>query len=744
MWDHPSPVFCDFETQSAVDISDYGGRLYAHHESTRVLLLSVCIDSQFYVWIPSHISTRLPDNSCYWPKRIQPEYPVKVIQSKEFPNELLQRCSNRPLVAHNAYGFDEYVWKRFINPSQSNWLDSLYLARLSGRPGSLERLSERELGTGKDHAKKLLPLLCTANVNRFGGYNYPVIASGDLEAFIRYNVGDVALLKRLWYESFDSIKVEADVIDVHNKINRRGLMMDRKLLQIIESASTYSQAEALQTISQLTRGQLNDSNIRSTKQVHEWLGQYGITVTDDNGKPCLRKEIVQRFIDSPYLIESNLSAATEIPPIVIQVLELRMKALRITDAKIKKAKERIESDGRIRDIITYHVAHTGRFSSSGVQLHNLPRPDNRIDIERVIASIDFECRDSKAIYNNLKQFVPSERKPNEKALTVDDICSALLRPTIIPKSGHLLCIADYEQVEARGIAWIADEYKSLRSFAAGEDSYKKFASTIFNCSIEQVTKEQRQVAKNAVLGLGYGMGPDKFRIYAALNGADLTAAGVTAEFVVNTYRDTYTNICGFKPNKNASFRCNGIWHKLDRASKDCVENRVETFAGKCYFRMQQSDMILTLPSSREIYYPNARIEDVIPPYCYTLGLPLVPKATIVYDSPRGVKSLFGGLLAENIVQGTCRDFMAISLVKFEQEGLCTVFHAHDEIVNEAEERKAASTLRTMIQIMSDCPDWAKGFPLSVEGYISPRYVKKVYNSYKHTTLSTKNLKMVSV
>jgi len=737
MWDHPSPAFIDFETQSTVDIGEHGGRLYALHPSTRILLLSVCVEETFFVWLPTHCNCILnPKNNCYWPRRIKPEYPVKVIQSKECPNDILAAVKNRPLVAHNAYGFDRYIWNRFIGNHVGGWLDSLYLARLSGRPGRLETLSERELGEGKDHAKKLLPILCTATVNPFGGINYPVIKPGDLEAFIRYNVGDVALMRKLWLTAFDRIKVEADVIETHNRINRRGLKLDKNLLRIIESASTYSQREALQTIKELTKGALHEDNIRSTKQVHEWLGRWGITVTDDNGKPCLRKEIVQKFIDSEYLIDANLSAATEIPPVVIQVLELRMKALRITDAKIKKAKQRIESDGRVRDVINYHIAHTGRFGSTGLNLHNLPRPDNRIDIERVLASIDYECYDNRDIYNNLRKFIP-ERKEGERALTVDDICSGLIRPSII--ANGVFCLADYEQVEARGIAWIADEYKSLRSFAAGEDPYKKFAATVFNITIEQVTKDQRQVAKNAVLGLGYGMGPDKFRIYAALNGADLVKAGVTAEQVVNVYRDTFTNICGFKPKPNSNFRTNGIWHKLDKASKGCVENRVEAFAGKCSFRMQYEDMVLTLPSGREVYYPRARIEDVIPPYCYTLGLPLVPKATIVYDSPRGMKSLFGGLIAENIVQAHCRDLMALALVKFDKEGMFTVFHAHDEIVNEEEERKADNTLRSMIQIMSEVPDWSAGFPLSVEGFITPRFVKSPFESYKHTKFSTKML-----
>ena len=45
----------------------------------------------------------------------------------------------------------------------------------------------------------------------------------------------------------------------------------------------------------------------------------------------------------------------------------------------------MDDDGRIRGLLLYHQSHTGRFSSTRVQIHNLPRGLNGLDVERLAA-----------------------------------------------------------------------------------------------------------------------------------------------------------------------------------------------------------------------------------------------------------------------------------------------------------------------------------------------------------------------
>lgn len=741
-WADTNPVFIDFETQSACDITEYGGRIYSFHPSTRILILSVLVDEERHVWIPDHIRTSTKWNGTLWPSELRPAHPVKLHRGSTLPAELQKKLRGRTLVAHNAYGFDKYIWERFIDKTHE-WVDTLYLSRIAGLPGQLDKLGKQVIGVGKDRAKKLMPELCFASQSIYGeGWVYPNIKTGDLQAFTRYAVADVEIMKRLW-EGFSDLEVETDVIEAHIAVNKRGIRVDTGLLRTIKAVSEYAVETAANDIAELTNGRIPPDKLRSTKTIHEWLESYGVRIVDEGkldehgkAKQSLRKEIVQRYLDSPYLIEEGLVAVREIPPVVIDVLRLRMKALRITDAKVNKALQRVESDGRIYDLIAYHIAGTGRFSSSGVQVHNLPRSVKGLDMEGLIQRINtLTTKDSKELFDSIKQWLRGEQDKGrvDTCTTVDDLCSALMRPTIYAKPGHVFIIADYASIEARGIAGIADEKKLIELFRRHGDPYIQFAARVYGIEESAVTKEQRQVGKIGILGLGYGMGAAKLRIFAANAGVDLVAAGITADTMVDLYRDTYTNIAGWKPNKNdslATFRVGGVWKDLNNAVMECVGGGLVTTAGRCQFHMQGNTLHCLLPSGRTIQYPEARIEDVIPPYCYSLNLPLVPKATVLYTSSRGTKTLFGGLIAENIVQAISRDIMATALVELHKKGFNPVLHVHDEIICEVPEKGADRKLRDMMKIMNRVPAWAgEWFPIETEGYVSPRFVKEAWKGW---------------
>lgn len=747
-WDHPNPVFMDFETQSAADIEEVGGRLYAEHKSTRLFITVLCHSNVYHVWIPDYIfydSSKVnPDR--LWPYQLTPRCPVKLYRGNDLPRPMVELCQSAPMVAHNAYGFDKFIWDRFIG-IDCEWLDSLPLARANGRTGSLDRLGKQLLGQGKDRAKKLLPKLTTAyksdsNVNAF---IYPLLLHGDVTSFITYAIADVEILRRIWEQDFFDSFVESDVIAIHNSINDRGIQVDIPLLKTIERLSIYSVEQATREIAELTGGKLHANNIRSVKQVHEWLESYGvrITVTDQSGKDklSLRKDVVQRYIDSPYLIEDNLTAVTEIPPVVIEVLKLRMKALRITDAKVTRAQERVSPDGRIRDTHTYHVAGTGRFGSTGVQFHNLPHPhpDIKPKLEEIIQTLGtnkqdglWTNKDIAVIFNRIKELIPKPKNPKDIPATIDDVNSSLLRLALMASEGNILAIVDYSQIEARMAAFLADEKKLLEVFADHtRDSYREFASKVFGIPVHGITDVQRQVGKVSLLGLQYGMGPDKWRVFAASNKVDLQAVGVTAESVIELYRNTYTKICGFRPSPRDNFRTGGIWQQLDKAVKRVVIDKTVEVVAKSTFHMNGRDMVCILPSGRPMIYPEVRIEDIIPPYVYTLGLPPNPKATVVYTSNRGPKSLYGGLLFENIVQAASRDIMATALIKLDNRGFNPVLHVHDEPVSEIpDDFNSIKRLHEKMRIMVDLPGWAEGFPVECEGFLSPRFTKEPFKAYK--------------
>ena len=120
----------------------------------------------------------------------------------------------------------------------------------------------------------------------------------------------------------------------------------------------------------------------------------------------------------------------------------------------------------------------------------------------------------------------------------------------------------------------------------------------------------------------------------------------------------------------------------------------------------------------------ARIEEagsgVLPPPAAAEGI----KPTIIYDHPKtGEAHLYGGKIAENVVQAICRDLLVAAMLECERHGLPVVLHVHDEIVIEVPEAEAKAALQTLAVIMSTPPAWAMGFPIEVEGFAAERYLK---------------------
>ena len=87
----------------------------------------------------------------------------------------------------------------------------------------------------------------------------------------------------------------------------------------------------------------------------------------------------------------------------------------------------------------------------------------------------------------------------------------MLKRGIIAPHGYSIIDADSAQIEARVLAWLAEQDDLTEAFAKGEDVYKKMASRIYDVPEEDITKEQRFVGKTTILGAGYGIGALKFQ-----------------------------------------------------------------------------------------------------------------------------------------------------------------------------------------------------------------------------------------
>lgn len=93
------------------------------------------------------------------------------------------------------------------------------------------------------------------------------------------------------------------------------------------------------------------------------------------------------------------------------------------------------------------------------------------------------------------------QKPNLQQIPRDQDWRSLF----VAREGYLILTADYNQIELRILAEYSQDEALLEAFRNGEDLHKQTAAVIFEIPLEQVSKDQRDIAKKINFGLYYGM-----------------------------------------------------------------------------------------------------------------------------------------------------------------------------------------------------------------------------------------------
>jgi DNA polymerase-1 len=98
----------------------------------------------------------------------------------------------------------------------------------------------------------------------------------------------------------------------------------------------------------------------------------------------------------------------------------------------------------------------------------------------------------------------SSSEPNLQNIPIRTELGRQVRRAFVAAPGHVLVVADYSQVELRVLAHICGDRGLKEAFARGEDIHASTAATIFGVPLEEVTYEQRRIAKAINFGLAYG------------------------------------------------------------------------------------------------------------------------------------------------------------------------------------------------------------------------------------------------
>ncbi len=132
----------------------------------------------------------------------------------------------------------------------------------------------------------------------------------------------------------------------------------------------------------------------------------------------------------------------------------------------------------------------------------------------------------------------SSSNPNLQNIPVRTEIGRQIRRAFIADPSYVLLTADYSQFELRILAHITHEPRLVEAFSNGEDIHTITAASLFNVPVEQVTKDQRRLAKTVVYAVLYGQ--------SAFGLAQIT--GMTnseASEFIKRYHETFPNIKGY-------------------------------------------------------------------------------------------------------------------------------------------------------------------------------------------------------
>ena len=348
----------------------------------------------------------------------------------------------------------------------------------------------------------------------------------------------------------------------------------------------------------------------------------------------------------------------------------------------------------------FYGAGTGRWSASLIQPQNFKRPSPHL------------AKITGAAYQMICDGCSREELEVMYGDAIEVIASCI-RHFIQRPNGNFLD-ADYAAIEARIVCWLAGQEDALRDYRNNVDRYVIMASVIYGVPESLVTKDQRWVGKQSVLGCGFSMWVDAFQAQCAKYGQELSYE--TCETAVLKYRQVHSKV-------------EALWGEFEEAARLAINNHGKWFdAGpKVKFGVTQRAgilyLVMKLPSGRDIVYPHVKLEWVKRHNAHKGTSRTVEQITfygMIKDNFWGRKSTYGGKLVENATQGTAFDLMAHGSVNASRLGFEIPTLIHDQALGNAGPGK---TIEDFCAALCDLPGWATGLPIAAEGQEVPYYTK---------------------
>jgi len=691
-------LYCDFETRSTAKLKLIGAWKYSLDPSTEVLCLSWrCTNGEKGFWHCEHPG---------------------IFAATPLPTRLFELMADPTctIEAHNSF-FELAIWTNICVPKMGwpairpdAWRCSAAKAAACSLPRDLEGAGNAlSLQTVKsDEGHRIMLKLCkpAKATKKFPNRKWHE-DSDDLMALWDYCETDTAAEEALSDALPNLSKYEQRIWEMDQRMNARGIFIDvegvRKAIKLAEQCVAKLNEELHFLTGLDTAGQ--------REKITAWVREQGVDLFDTQA------ETLDRMVKRD-----------DLPRNVHRVLQIVRSAGRSSVKKYTAMLEMATEDCRARGTMMYHGAGTGRWTGKGLQPHNFPRGGLK-NMEGAWRAIhNWSLEDIEMVYGDAMEF----------------LSHALRGAIIAPPDRELFC-GDYASIEARVLFWLAGEIRGTEVFRRKGDIYCIMASDIYDRPITKKDVLERMFGKQAILGLGFGMGFVKFLVtcrkynikftdrqvldivgierYAEIaewiqtDGwkwvkqsttpmtTDDVPSLVLMKYVVERYRERYDTVPKY-------------WKQLERAAISAVQNPGVVFtAGKTKWAKQGVFLKCQLPSGRKLFYPFPEVEMTgWGPKLSYMGVHPKTHQWVRQDT-------YGGSLCENVVQATARDIMAHAMLLCDEGGKFSIeMSVHDEIVADAP--IGLYTIDEFLELIITLPDWAEGCPVDAEGWKGPRYMKQ--------------------
>ena len=540
---------------------------------------------------------------------------------------------NVTLLCHNTL-FDAYILTQYYGLTPKYYVDTAAMSR-GLFPGQSARL--------KDCAIRAFP---TDDTMRKGDELADAKGIYDLDpepeaSIAGYCTQDVDLTRAIYDQwVVDMPTSEMDLIDITCR-----MFCEPKLVVDHEALIEFRDSEITASKTAIEKSGIERKILSSNQQFAAYIENELHLVP-----PTKRSPTTGKFIPA---LGKNDKAFTQLQSMYPEhqlIWDARKAAKsRINETRAQRFIDATNKDGTLSVPLRYYAAHTGRFGGTEkINMQNMPR-----------------------------------NSPMRKALCAPP--------------GKLVFVADLSNIEARMLAWLADEHDLLNQFRNGDDIYSNLASIIYDRPINKNDDPtERFVGKTAVLGLGYGMGAAKFQstLETGAMGPPMTFTNDQALSVVSTYRNTY-------------FGIPLLWQKLELKLMQTLQAGYE----EDWHGLRFKDKKIHLPNGMALHYNELHLWDGKLTY---KGRGLAPETT------------WGGRIAENVVQALSRIVVTDAMLRIKDDPTLNadiVLTVHDEIIIISDANDADATMQKLIQHMCTPPAWAPDIPLDAEGGYDISYSK---------------------